>query len=46
MIVDATALPEQVADDVAPPPFVRPASAARRCACSTCRRTSPTVCWR
>ena len=44
MIVDATALPEQVADDVVDlAPSAPPASAARRCACSACRRTWPTA---
>ena len=43
MIVDATALPEQVIDDVdRRPPSARPASAARRCGCFACRTTSPT----
>ena len=43
MIVDATALPEQVTDDVSPRRSARPASAARRCGCSACRRMSPTA---
>ena len=43
MIVDATALPEQVTDDVVACRSARPASAARRCACCACRRTWPTT---
>ena len=43
MIVDATALPEQVTDDVVASRSARPASAARRCACCACRRTWPTT---
>ena len=43
MIVDATALPEQVGRRRRRPrPSGPPASAARRCGCSACRRTSPT----
>ena len=43
MIVDATALPEQVTGRRRHPrPSARPASAARRCACFACRRTWPT----
>ena len=41
MIVDATALPEQVTDDVVRRPSAPPASAARRCASCACRRMSP-----
>ena len=43
MIVDATALPEQVTDDVSPRRSAPPGSAARRCGCCACRRTSPTA---
>ena len=43
MIVDATALPEQVADDVVIRRSVPPASAARRCGCCSSRTKSPTA---
>ena len=44
MIVDCSALPEQVvARRRSPRPSTAPASAARRCACSACRTTSPTA---
>ena len=39
MIVDATALPEQVADDVVTSAFRPPASAARPCGSCASRRT-------
>ena len=43
MVVDATALPEQVTDDVVTlNASARPASAARRCVSFACRRTWPT----
>ena len=42
-VVDCSALAEQVVADVIASAFDRPASAARRCASSACRRTSPTV---
>jgi RHH-type proline utilization regulon transcriptional repressor/proline dehydrogenase/delta 1-pyrroline-5-carboxylate dehydrogenase len=40
MIVDSTALPEQVVRDVIARPSRAPDSAAPRCACSTCRMIS------
>ena len=43
MIVDSTALPEQVTVTRSFPPFRAPGSAARRCACCSFRRTSPTA---
>ena len=43
MIVDSTALPEQVVPTSSPPPSARPASAARRCGCWCSRRRSPTA---
>ena len=44
MIVDATALPEQVdRRRHRPPRSARPASAARRCGCCACRRTWPSA---
>jgi RHH-type proline utilization regulon transcriptional repressor/proline dehydrogenase/delta 1-pyrroline-5-carboxylate dehydrogenase len=42
LIVDSSALPEQVVQDVlSARPSTAPASAARRCACCSCRKTSP-----
>ena len=47
MIVDSSALPEQVvARHAGLRRSTAPASAARRCACCSCRRTSPTRCSR
>ena len=41
MIVDSSSLPEQVVADVISSASTARASAARRCACSTFRKTSP-----
>ena len=46
MIVDSTALPEQVVDDVLARRSQALASAARRCGCCSCRTISPIRCWR
>ncbi len=46
LIVDSSALPEQVSPTRSPRPSIRPASAVRRCACCACRTTSPTACSR
>ena len=46
MIVDSSALPEQVTRDVISSASRAPASAARRCASCSFRTMSPTECWR
>ena len=46
MIVDSSALPEQVVADASRRRSTAPASAARRCACCACRRTIADACSR
>jgi RHH-type proline utilization regulon transcriptional repressor/proline dehydrogenase/delta 1-pyrroline-5-carboxylate dehydrogenase len=43
MLVDSTALPEQVCDAVVQSPSGAPASAARRCGCCACTKRLPTL---
>ena len=44
LIVDSSALAEQVSPTRSPRPSIRRASAVRRCASSACRTTSPSAC--